>query len=101
MVPAALTSWKPDWLKTTQCYPVNAKNEELSDKAVIWGHSVYQHVSEMREILEQEYMYMPTHEVVDTLLRRANETFDNLKRAKRFLNEYRDGPIRIVQHKFA
>jgi hypothetical protein len=98
-VPAETSGWKPDWLKTTQCYPVDANDEELSDMTYIWGDTVYRRLNSMKRILEEEYMYIPTHEVVDTLLRRANEALEELKTAKKCLNEYPHHPIRIVRDK--
>jgi hypothetical protein len=99
-VPAAHTSWKPDWLETTQSYPVNANGEELSNVEQLMGDIIYERADKLKQLLEDEYMYIPSHNV-DRLLALAQDTYERLKTTKAFLDNYSLGPIRVERNRYA
>jgi hypothetical protein len=97
--PASHTTWKPAWLNTTQCYPVDQSGEDMSDVECLHGDGIHRSADKLKHILETECMYIPTHRV-DELLEIARETVDTLKKTKEFYgNENRKG-IRIERHQF-
>jgi len=96
-IPAQHTSWKPDWLETTRCYPVDGEGAELSRVEDLRGDAIYRNADRLKQVLEDECMYIPTHRV-DELLALAQDTCEALQKTKRFLAKYSPGPIRIVRH---
>jgi hypothetical protein len=96
--PASHTTWKPSWLDTTQCYPVDQAGEDMSEVECLRGDAIHRNADKLKQILETECMYIPTHRV-DELIHIAQETTDILKRTKEFcVNEKKR--IRIERHQF-
>jgi hypothetical protein len=97
--PAMHTTWKPAWLQTTQCYPVDDKGEDMSDVDVLRGDEIHRNADKLKRLLEMECMYIPTHRV-DELVTVAEETVKSLKRAREFYETEPSKKIRIERHEY-
>lgn len=97
--PATHTTWKPAWLETTQCYPVDQMGEDMSDIEVLRGDAVHRNAEKLKRILEMECMYIPTHRV-DELVNIAEETVKSLKRTREYYEAEPTKKIRIERHEF-
>ena len=97
--PASRTTWKPSWLDTTQCYPVDEAGEDMSDVECLRGDAIHRSADKMKQILETECMYIPNHQV-DELMTIAQETHETLKRTKEFYARKPWKRIRIERHEF-
>ena len=97
--PAENTSWKPDWLETTQCYPVDQKGEDMSDVDCLQGDDIHRNAELLQRILENECMYIPNHRI-DEMMTLVEETYDALKSTKEYYDEHPITKIRIEKHKF-
>lgn len=97
--PAAHTTWKPVWLSTAQCYPVNQDGEELSDIECLRGDGIHRNADKLKQILETGCMYIPSH-CVDDLVAIAEETYYSLKRTKEYFAAH-PKEVRIEGHEFA
>ena len=97
--PASHTSWKPSWLDTTQCYPVDETGEDMSDVECLRGDAIHRSADELKQILETECMYISSHRV-DELMTIAQETCSTLKRTKEFYAKKPSKRIRIERHQF-
>jgi hypothetical protein len=95
--PATHTTWKPAWLETTQCYPVDQMGEDMSDIEVLRGDAVHRNAEKLKRILEMECMYIPTHQV-DELVNIAEETVKSLKRTREYYATESAKKIRIERH---
>ena len=96
--PAAHTTWKPVWLSTTQCYPVNQDGEELSDIECLRGDGIHRNADKLKRILETECMYIPSH-CVDDLVAIAEDTYYSLKRTKEHFAAH-PKEVRIERYEF-
>ena len=97
--PASHTSWKPSWLDSTQCYPVDETGEDMSDVECLRGDGIHRSADKLKQILETECMYIPSHRV-DELMTIAKETYDTVKRTEEFYANYPSKRIRIERHQF-
>jgi hypothetical protein len=97
--PAAHTTWKPAWLDTIQCYPVDKEGNDMSDIQILRGDGIHRSADRMKWILEKECMFVPTHQV-DELLSIAQETVKTLERIKEFHGKEHQSEIRIERHEF-
>jgi hypothetical protein len=97
--PATRTTWKPAWLETTQCYPVDQMGEDMSDIEVLRGDAVHRNAEKLKRLLEMECMYIPTHKV-DELVSIAEETVKSLKRTREYYATEPSKKIRIERHEF-
>ena len=97
--PAAHTTWKPAWLDTIQCYPVDEKGEDMSDVQVLRGDGIHRSADRIKWILEKECMFIPTHQV-DELLSIAKATVKTLEQTKEFYEKERQPEVRIERHEF-
>jgi hypothetical protein len=95
--PASHTTWKPSWLDTTQCYPVDETGEDMSDVECLRGDAIHRSADKMKQILETECMYIPSHRI-DELMTIAQETHETLKRTKEFYAKQPSKRIRIERH---
>ena len=95
--PAVHTTWKPAWLGTTQCYPVDQAGEDMSDVECLRGDGIHRNADKLKRILETESMYIPTHRI-DELMAIAEETCDCLKRTKQFYAYEHPRDVRIEKH---
>ena len=96
--PASHTTWKPSWIDTTQCYPVDQSGEDMSDLECLRGDGIHRNADKLKQILETECMYIPTHRV-DDLMAIAEETYNTLKLTKEFYTNDQKR-IRIERHQF-
>jgi 4-hydroxy-3-methylbut-2-enyl diphosphate reductase IspH len=97
--PATHTTWKPAWLETTQCYPVNQMGEDMSEIEVLRGDAVHRNAEKLKRLLEMECMYIPSHQV-DELVSIAEETVKSLKRTREYYATEPSKKIRIERHEF-
>lgn len=97
--PAKHTTWKPEWLDTTQCYPVDQDGEDMSDVECLRGDGLHRNADKLKHILETECMYIPSHRV-DQLLTIVQETYDALKRTKEFYTNEHSNNVRIERYEF-
>ena len=97
--PASHTTWKPSWLDTTQYYPVDEAGEDMSDVECLRGDEIHRSADKLKQILETEYMYIPSHRV-DELMTIAQETCNTLSRTKEFYANKPSKRIRIERHQF-
>jgi hypothetical protein len=95
--PAKHTTWKPAWLDTVQCYPVDQNGEDMSDVECLQGDGIHRNADKLKQILETECMYIPSHRV-DQLMIIAQETYDALKRTKEFYTNGHPNAVRIERH---
>ena len=95
--PAMHTTWKPAWLDTIQCYPVDETGEDMSDIEYLRGDQIHRSADRMKWILEKECMYIPSHQV-DELLSIANDTVKTLERTKEFYEKEHRSKVRIERH---
>jgi hypothetical protein len=96
--PAVHTNWRPVWLDTTQCYPMDETGDDMSDIECLRGDAIHRNADKMKKILETGCMYIPTNQV-DELMMMAQEMCDLLKRTKDFTTEHQN-EIRIERHEF-
>jgi hypothetical protein len=96
--PAAKTTWKPSWLDTTQCYPVDQFGEDMSDVTALRGDEIHRNTEKLRRILEKECMYITTATVND-LLDIARDTVRLCKVPEQFLNGF-PNKVRVERHKY-
>ena len=98
-IPAYHTSWKPDWIENTQCYPVNELGFELSDEACLRGDVVHRNADRLKRVLEQEAMYITTDKV-EHLLEIVKETMTSLEKAKEYTDRH-PSKVSVKRWKFA
>ena len=97
--PATHTTWKPAWLETTQCYPVDQNGHDMSDIDSLKGDGIHRNADKLKRVLETECMYIPNHRI-DEMIAIAEDTVKALKRTKEFYNEHPNKKIRIERHQF-
>lgn len=97
--PATHTSWKPAWLETTQCYPVDQNGHDMSDIDPLKGDGIHRNADKLKRVLETECMYIPNHRI-DEMIAIAEDTIKALKKTKEFYNEHPNKKIRIERHQF-
>ena len=97
--PAIHTTWKPAWLDTIQCYPVDESGEDMSDVQHLRGDGIHRNADRIKWILEKECMFIPSHQV-DHLLSIAQETVKTLERTKEYYEKEHQSKIRIERHEF-
>lgn len=97
--PATHTTWKPAWLETTQCYPVDQDGQDMSDIDSLKGDGIHRNADKLKRVLEIECMYIPNHRI-DEMIAIAEDTVQALKRTKQFYNEHPNKKIRIERHQF-
>jgi hypothetical protein len=96
--PATETTWKPAWLDTTQCYPVDQFGQDMSDVSSLWGDEIHRHTERMRRLLERECMYVTTssvHELVEI----SRDILLSCKRPEQYLKRC-PSRIRVERHKY-
>jgi len=98
-VPARHTTWKPAWLDSIQCYPVNQSGTDMSDVEELRGDEVYRNTEKMRRILEGECMYVTSAGMGD-LIEIAEDTVRYLKRARTLMEKDCVSKVRIERHQF-
>jgi hypothetical protein len=97
--PARNTTWKPAWIDSIQCYPVNEKGEDMTEVKQIQGDGIHRNAERLQHILEMECMYIPSHQV-DDLLSIARETVKSLEQTKEYYANENRSKIRIERHEF-
>ena len=97
--PVIHTSWKPSWLDTTQCYPVDETGEDMSDIECLRGDAIHRSADKLKHILETECMYI-LNQQVDELMSIARDTYNRLKRTKEFYDNQPSKRIRIERNQF-
>jgi hypothetical protein len=97
--PATHTTWKPAWLDTMQCYPVDQSGEDMSDVQYLRGDGIHRSADRMKWILEKECMFIPSHQV-DELLSVAQETVKALERTKEYYEKEHQSKVRIERYEY-
>ena len=98
-IPAYHTSWKPDWIENTQCYPVNELGFELSDEKCLRGDVVHRNADRLKRALEQDAMYITTDKV-EHLMEIVKETMTMLEKAKEYTDKH-PSKVSVKRWKFA
>ena len=98
-IPAYHTSWKPDWIENTQCYPVNELGFELSEEKCLRGDVVHRNADRLKRVLEQDAMYITTDKV-EHLMEIVKETMTSLEKAKEYTDRH-PSKVSVTRWKFA
>ena len=96
--PSTQTTWKPSWLDTTQCYPVDQFGQDMSDVSALWGDEIHRNTERMRRVLERECMYVTTssmHELVEI----SRDIMRSCSSSEQFLARC-PSKIRVERHKY-
>jgi hypothetical protein len=98
VVPASRTAWKPSWLETTQCYPVDQFGQDMSHVEALWGDEIHRNTERMRRLLERECMYITTR-TADDLIDIARDTVRLCRRPQQFLARF-PNKVRVERHTY-
>jgi hypothetical protein len=96
--PSTQTTWKPSWLDTTQCYPVDQFGQDMSDVSALWGDEIHRNTERMRRILERECMYVTTSSV-DEFVEISRDMVRLCKTSEQFLARC-PSKVRSERHKY-